>query len=112
MVGRGACPQAPWAVRGNGPYRCIRRQLEAIEFAHLLEVTEGFLRFLRIDCADGDADVDENIVAEAGFGCAGKADELDHTGKADLGGAEKRVVADDFDNFTGDCETHGGGWLR
>jgi hypothetical protein len=54
--------------------------------------------------------VHEDVVADFGIGSAGEADLFDHAAEADATGTEKRIIAADIENFTGDSEAHGRGW--
>ena len=62
---------------------------------------------LLVDDADGDADMDEHVVAQPRLRGTREADVLDDAGKAHARRSQERIVATDFDDFSWDGEAHG-----
>src|SRR5208337_4162860 len=72
-----------------------------------LEILKDALRFGFINHADGEAHVDENVLADFGLGRVGQVDFFAHAAEIHLGAAESDVASvDDFDNPAGNSKTH------
>src|ERR1700756_607874 len=65
--------------------------------AHLLKVLEDALGFVLVDHADGEPDVDQDVLADFGFGSVRQVDVFADAAEVDLADAEGNVAAiDDF----------------
>src|SRR5579862_8837609 len=75
--------------------------------AHLLKVLEDALGFVLVDDADGEPDVDQDVLPDFGFGSVRQVDVLTDAAEVDLADAEGDVAAiDDFNQAAWNCEAH------
>src|SRR5579864_7599534 len=75
--------------------------------AHLPEVLEDALGFFLVDDADGEADVDQDILADLRFRRVSKVDVFADAAKVDLPQTKSDVAGiNDFDDFSWNGETH------
>jgi hypothetical protein len=74
---------------------------------HLLEVFENAFRFFLVNDADGESDVDQDVLADFGFGSVGEIDFFADAAEIDFADAEGDVACvDDFNDPARDCQTH------
>jgi hypothetical protein len=76
-----------------------------VQDAEGAEVGEGLLGGFLVDFGDGEADVDDGIVADDNLRHVVEADVLDHTSKVDAADADHAVGGDLFD-FSWNGEAH------
>src|ERR1019366_8270385 len=81
--------------------------LQLAEFLHLFQILENFVRFLLVDPAEGEADVDDDIITDLCLGHVGQAGFLEDAAEIDLAHARQRVIAADAFNFSWNGQTHG-----
>jgi len=76
-----------------------------VENAESAEVGESLLGSGLVDLGDGEADVDDGVVADDDFRDVVEADVLDYASKVDAADADHAVGGDLFD-FSGNGEAH------
>ena len=59
-----------------------------------------------INAAEGEADVDDDVIAELGFGDVSEADFLEDAAEVNFAGAHQGVFAADAGDFARNCQTH------
>jgi hypothetical protein len=79
--------------------------LQLIEFVHRFEQGEHPASLELVDPGDGEADVDQGVVADLDSGDGFQADTLAYPAKIDLA-HDQVVLAEDFDDLTGDPQAH------
>ena len=77
-----------------------------LDEADLAEQVERLHGGLFVEPRDGEADVDDGVVAHFDFGHVGQAGFLDDAAEVELAHADA-VCFVDFDDFAGDSQTHG-----
>ena len=75
-------------VQGGGPLDLL------VDLADLVEVREYLLRLLLIDAADGEAHVDDHVIAHDRFGRVGQADFLGDAAKLHLAHRQPVLLVD------------------
>src|SRR5579862_2360580 len=75
--------------------------------AHLFKVLEDALGFVLVDDADGEPDVDQDILPDFGFGCVRQVDVFANAAEVNFADAEGNVASvDDFNQSAWNCEAH------
>jgi hypothetical protein len=75
---------------------------------HLAEILEDLLGLGFVNAAEGEADVDDDVIAELGFGDKSEADILEDAAEIYFTGAQQGVFATDAGDFTWNSQTHCG----
>ena len=78
---------------------------ELVELVHLFEELEDALRLGLVDARQGEADVDEHVLADLHLGHVLQADALADAAEIDLA-HEHVVLAVGLDHFAGNAEAH------
>ena len=76
------------------------------QLLHFAQILEDLLGLGFINPAEGEADVDDDVIAELGFGDVSEADFLEDAAEVNFAGAHQGVVAADAGDFARNCQTH------
>jgi hypothetical protein len=76
------------------------------QLLHLAEIFEDLLGLGFINPAEGEADVDDDVIADLGFRDVSEANFLKDAAEVNFAGAHQGVFAADAGDFTWNSETH------
>ena len=76
------------------------------QLLHLAQILEDLLGLRFVHPAEGEADVDDDVIADLGFGDVGEADFLEDAAEVNFAGAHQGVFATDAGDFTWNSQTH------
>ena len=76
------------------------------QLLHLAQILEDLLGLGFIHAAEGEADMDDDVIADLGLGHVGEADFLEDAAEINFAGAHQRVFAADAGDFAWNCQTH------
>jgi hypothetical protein len=93
----------------GGEFGRDRRRREFFELAHFLEELKGARGFCFVDFAEGEADVDEDIVTGDSIRRVLEADFLDDAAEVSFAHEDAMGIGSDGKEFTGNGEAHDGG---
>ena len=101
-------PGAGWRGRDDrgGRRDACPTIFQLAQLLHLAEILEDLLRLRFIDAAEGKADVDDDVIADVGFGDVSEADFLEDAAEINFAGAHQGVFAADAGDFTWNSQTH------